>query len=154
MNPPKNILLATDFSDASDVAMTFALELARPLDATVHLVHVYTVLNDRNSASYSKVELEQRSQQRLQALASTCSGSTRVGSVLTRFGDPGPTILITAEQLAVDMIVLGTHGRRGVEHFLLGSVAEQVVKQAKCPVLIAKPRTYPAHKVSESAAPV
>ncbi|MDB4991196.1 MAG: hypothetical protein JWN04_6374 [Myxococcaceae bacterium] len=137
----KNILLATDFSDASDVALATAFELARALDATVHLLHVLALQDGTVAASLShedRAAREKRSEIKLQALARSCEGAGRVGRVITRFGDPARLVLLTAEELPADMIVLGTHSRRGVEHWLLGSVAETVVRQAKCPVLVAK----------------
>ena len=109
------ILVPTDFGQASDAAMAQARQLAAGLGATLHLVHV--------------VEDGQRPE-RLASLEAALGYET---AVLT--GPVATTIVEYAHSHAFDLIVMGTHGRSGVAHLLLGSVAEQVVRTAPCPVL-------------------
>ncbi|MDB4991191.1 MAG: hypothetical protein JWN04_6369 [Myxococcaceae bacterium] len=145
----KNILLATDFGDASDAAMSTAFELAQALDATVHVLHVFTLQDNTLDARMSAVgitELQKQLEAKVQALLGPGPGAGRLGRVLTHFGAPAPLVLRTAEELPADMIVLGSHGRQGIARLLLGSVAEAVVREAKCPVLVAKPKGLGAER--------
>lgn len=135
------ILLPTDFSDTARFALDHACELASRFDASVHLLHVVPdpamqtwaveampVVSDL--AERWKADAERRLEEvRLDGLQTV--RAVRIGHAFVE-------ILQYAVDNAIDMIVMGTHGRGPVEHLLLGSVAEKVVRKAPCPVLTVK----------------
>jgi nucleotide-binding universal stress UspA family protein len=133
--PVHDILLATDFSPASEPAARVARDYVRRLGARVHLVHVAT----------DDVALA-----RLDGLATTFAPAPTVTRVLSGAG-PARAIVAYAQEHAIGLIVVGTHGRTGVSRALLGSVAERVVRTAPCPVLTVSAATeVPAQDVEES----
>lgn len=136
----KNILVPTDFSSGSRLAVDYALELAGRLGASVHLVHV---LEDPSVAGlfteayvdFTLIRKERRcdARRRMNALL-TDLHSTRTTDEIAA-GPVAQTIAGIAADRAADFIVMGTHGRTGLAHVLVGSVAEQVIRIASCPVL-------------------
>ncbi len=143
MIAPRNILAATDFSPASDTAIQYARELARAFGATLHVVHVVNELVP-NAISPSYVPETGNTQRALLDAAreqlhtaATARDHTNVGLTehLLTSASPASAILECAKDNGIDLIIVGTHGRTGVAHFLLGSVAEKVVRSATCPVL-------------------
>jgi nucleotide-binding universal stress UspA family protein len=118
---PAQILVATDFSDGADAAFGVAVEYARAFRARLHLLHIF-------SADEIGVT---------QLLAETAAKAADVPvTVAGTAGDPADGILRYAADHGIDLIVVGTHGRTGVSRLLLGSVAERVVRGARCPVLV------------------
>jgi nucleotide-binding universal stress UspA family protein len=141
MNPPANVLVATDFSPPAEHALEYACTLASRLDATIHLVSVVGVpalgvpeLGGAMTTSVIDAMIDDN-QAALDRLADQCRARGKVGEVLLRTGDARDTICHTATELKVDLIVMGTHGRRGLSRALLGSVAEYVVRTSNVPVL-------------------
>ena len=141
MNPPANILVATDFSPPAEHALEYACTLASRLDATIHLVSVVGVpalgvpeLGVAMTTSVIDTMIDDN-QAALDRLADQCRARGKVGEVLLRTGDARDTICHAATELKVDLIVMGTHGRRGLSRALLGSVAEYVVRTSNVPVL-------------------
>lgn len=138
---PKNILVPTDLSEGAEAALDYACDLAAKLEATVHLVHVIAIpalgIPELGVAVTSTMidQLIAENQTAIEALADSHRGKAVIGEVLLRTGDPRDVIDQTADQLGIDLIVMGTHGRRGITRALLGSVAETVVRSAPCPVL-------------------
>jgi len=140
----KRILVPTDFSPTSDAALEFALPLAERLGASLHLLHVLDdpfVADGLSSEAYMteaptlRTAMLQDAQERLAHRASpTTPGVARIETEVL-FGHGAKTIAEYAAAREVDLIVMGTHGRTGVAHFLLGSVAERLVRTAPCPVL-------------------
>jgi nucleotide-binding universal stress UspA family protein len=131
----KNILVATDFEPASDAALTYGRELARTFGARLHLLHVAE--NDflRPSATdpyVLKTAVARRLNERLTSEDRTDRGARATVEISDR---PADTITRYAKHEQIDLIVMGTHGRTGVTHMLTGSVAENVVRTAPCPVL-------------------
>ncbi len=138
MNPPKEILVPMDFSETSRHALAYAQTIAKALGASVHVLHV---ILDPYSQAWS-VEVPEmnlggledawltHAQKRLDELTVDAPGD-RV--VMT--GQPFSEIIRYVEAHGIDLIVMGTHGLGGIEHMLLGSVAEKVVRKAPCPVL-------------------
>ena len=138
------IMVPTDFSAASDAALEYARSLAGQMGASIDLVHVFE--DPFTSGAFvgdgtimMPVDLRQALEQsardqlasRHAAHVSTLAGS----SSLLLIGSPARRIVEHAGDTGVDLIVMGTHGRTGLGHLLLGSVAERVVRTAKCPVL-------------------
>lgn len=138
---PKHILVPTDLSEGAEVALDYACELAAKLDATVNILHVIGVpalgVPELGVAVTSTVidQLISENQKAVDALADARRGRVKIGDVLLRTGDARDVIDETAKEFGIDLIVMGTHGRRGLRRALLGSVAETVVRSAPCPVL-------------------
>jgi nucleotide-binding universal stress UspA family protein len=119
------ILVPTDFSPLSTLALDHAIALASLCRASIHLFHV------RSLARHDVGSEEGR----LAALASRCQREAIVVTTQVCVGEPAAAIVQAATDRAVDLIVLGTHCRHGLAHLILGSVAEAVVRTAPCPVL-------------------
>jgi universal stress protein A len=145
MAPTVNrILVPTDFSETADKALAYAKDLAPKLGASLHLVHIYRdpyAVAAYAPEVYAPVpadvreraleEVRERLFERLDAdEEQRFSGSRGIVRGLI-----APQIVDYAANNDIDLIVMGTHGRRGVAHMLLGSVAEHVVRTAACPVL-------------------
>ena len=134
------ILLPTDFSDTAQHALDYARELAGRFGASVHLLHVVPdpMQNWATEAMPVVSDLAERwkadAERRLEEIR--LDGPQTVRAV--RIGHTFVEILQYAADNAIDMIVMGTHGRGPVQHLLLGSVAEKVVRKASCPVLTVK----------------
>ena len=136
----KQILVATDFSTGARLAADYALELARRLGASVHLLNV---VEDPSVAgmfteAYIDMELIRKERRcdarhRMNGLLGQLRGARITDEVAT--GRVAETIAGIAADRGVDFIVMGTHGRTGVAHVLVGSVAERVIRIAGCPVL-------------------
>jgi len=136
----RHILVPTDFSESSVRAIEHALMLATAFNAELTLVHVweirvYPYMEYVLSSTELMSSLEQAARSRLdEALLQLKQRVPRAKSVL-RAGVPWQEILDASKQLHPDLIVMGTHGRRGINHALLGSVAEKVVRLSEVPVL-------------------
>lgn len=138
---PTQILVPHDFSPHADHALAYATELAKRLDATVHVVHAIGIPTFGapelglafTAATIDKLVAD--SQAALDRITASHRNSARVGKVLVRTGDARDMILQVAEELGADLVVMGTHGRRGLSRALLGSVAETVVRTSPIPVL-------------------
>ncbi|MBA3538063.1 MAG: universal stress protein [Deltaproteobacteria bacterium] len=143
---PKNILVPTDLSEGAEHALDYACELAQKLGATVHFLNVISVpamgVPELGVALTGSVmdAVVKDNQVALDKLAATRRGLVTLGQTLLRVGDARDVINETAIELNIDLIVMGTHGRRGVSRFLMGSVAETVVRSAPCPVLTVRTR--------------
>jgi nucleotide-binding universal stress UspA family protein len=147
------ILVATDFSTGSDLALDYATTLAHQFGAAVHLLHV---VEDPFVAGAWTPELYIASISTVRAslideaaarLARLCPAFERHGLTVTSevmVGSPAPAIRDVAEARRCDLVVMGTHGRSGMAHLLLGSVAEKVIRQAPCPVLTVRAQAAPA----------
>lgn len=142
--PLRNVLVATDFSSASHTAMAYAISLARRYDATLYLAHVVHPDTLRRSDESSRADLDEawRNGQRL-TTDLLVSGELRgvKHKLLVEQGEIWEGLERAVEQHAVDMIVVGTHGRTGLAKVLLGSVAERIFRQASCPVLTVGPNS-------------
>jgi nucleotide-binding universal stress UspA family protein len=145
MAPTVNrILVPTDFSETADVALAYAKDLAAKLGASLHLVHVFSdpyAVAAGAPEVYAPVPADVREraveevrERLLDRLDATEEQRFRGSRGVVR-GLIAPQIADYADSQDIDLIVMGTHGRRGVAHLLLGSVAEHVVRIARCPVL-------------------
>ena len=148
---PKNILVPTDLSVGAEEALDYACELARQFGATVHLLNVISIpalgVPELGVAMASTVidSIIKDNEQALHALAAKKCLQASIGQILLRTGDARDVINNAAKELHADLIVMGTHGRRGVSRALLGSVTETVVRTAPCPVLTVRPHTTEPH---------
>jgi nucleotide-binding universal stress UspA family protein len=144
---PKNILVPTDMSDGAEEALDFACELAQTFGATVHLLNVIGIptlgVPELGVALTSTMidSMVRDNGAALEEVAARKRGSVPIGQVLLRTGDARDMICQAAKEVGADLIVMGTHGRRGVTRALLGSVTESVVRMAPCPVLTVRPHT-------------
>jgi universal stress protein A len=137
----KKILVATDFSTASGNVIDYARLLSQRFGASLHVLHVIEdplVAGGGTEVYVSALlalreELGREAQKRLAELEAVLPGIPVTIELLE--GQPAQVIAKTAANREVDLIVMGTHGRSGVAHLLLGSVAERVVRIAPCPVL-------------------
>jgi nucleotide-binding universal stress UspA family protein len=139
MLPIKTILHPTDFSERSDAAYRLAGALARDYDARLVIVHVA----EPPVAIYGPDLILPPTESYEQPLRAKLQELTRRDPTIRveeRFveGDPAKEILRVAKETQCDLIVMGTHGRTGLGRLLMGSVAEQVVRKARCPVLTVK----------------
>jgi nucleotide-binding universal stress UspA family protein len=146
----KNILVATDFGAASDAALRYGRELARRFGATLHVLHVTENLSISSIGADGFVamapqqlqhEIEDTARVRLmEALTDSDRSGPVTRPVVITASSPAPVIIDYAKRHDIDVIVTGTHGRGALAHFLMGSVAERVVRMAPCPVLTVRDR--------------
>jgi nucleotide-binding universal stress UspA family protein len=147
--PFARVLCPIDFSPSSQHAVDLAAELVQRGSAGVTLLHVIEVppVNTHGQQTIDFLrELDRSSTEHLASWATQLEG-TLPGRVarLSRVGRPGAEILKALdEDPTFDLVVVGSHGRTGLERMLLGSVAEKIVRHARCPVLVARPRAQPA----------
>lgn len=139
MPPFKHLLVPVDFDDAMAPAIDFALSLARWSDARVLLLHVFDLAPFVAGSPFAPAAdpgpvLDTRERE-MAALRERLKASWPKLDALVREGTPAETIVDVASTQGADLIVIGTHGRRGLSHALLGSVAEKVVRLSPVPVL-------------------
>ena len=142
----KRICCPIDFSDASRAAMEVAADLARRSGADLVLLHAYPIpgytFPDGSVVASPKMmqDLADQAERHLQEWRG--DAAKIAGSPVTTqkaIGEPAAEIVAFARSAGVDLVVVGTHGRTGIEHALMGSVAERVVRRAHCPVLTVRP---------------
>jgi nucleotide-binding universal stress UspA family protein len=145
----KRILFATDFSEGSSHALPYALDIAKQYGAKLFLLHViYDVAKSagwyvpqvsideiyRDMEKSARIELEK-------SYSDDMRGMKDVERVVLK-GIPYEEITKFASDNIIDLVVLGTHGRKGIDRMLFGSTAEQVVRNAPCPVLSVRIPTH------------
>src|SRR5512143_2671907 len=146
MKPMRRILVATDFSACADAAADVAAPLARQLEVAVELMTVVDtswVTDASGEPAWHRQRIEEIRRHARQHLQKVAEGHfSGVGEIhLHVFAggldppNPPAEVVRAAESLGCDLIVLGTHGKKGFEHLLIGSVAEKVVRMAHIPVL-------------------
>ena len=148
----ENILVATDFSEPSDAALAYGRQLARAFGARLTVFHVAQNLAARGYGSEGFVFIEPDSQSQLEAAARERARSLlsdedcrelKAAAVVVTAISPAAAITEYARREQSDLIIVGTHGRSGVAHLAMGSVAERVVRTAPCPVLTVR---HPEHE--------
>lgn len=139
-----NIVVATDFSETSEDALVYGRELARTFHATLHVLHVagnvmaaaIGVEGFTTDFAALQRDLEEAARKQLDGLISDEDKRTlTVKTVLLTSDSPARSIVAYANDVHADLLVVGTHGWGAMAHFLMGSVAERVVRTASCPVL-------------------
>jgi len=146
----RRILLATDFSPNAREATKYACALATKFDAELHLLYVFEEFTGSTYAigvpfppPHSRIE--EHKQQVAESLIELIDVDWRARHAIvraTREGHPFVEIIRYAKGHAIDLIVMGTHGRTGIPHLLMGSVAENVVRKSSCPVLTVRPSDH------------
>jgi nucleotide-binding universal stress UspA family protein len=141
MKPFARILVPTDLSVGADAAAEVAAELARQLKASVDVVTVVdtsafaTIYGDAVYRSQRIAEIHGQAHNDAQRFADRHFSGIESVNVHVRDGNTFLELLQAAQELRCDMIVMGTHGRTGLAHLLIGSVAEKVVRKSPIPVL-------------------
>jgi nucleotide-binding universal stress UspA family protein len=160
--PITRILVPVDFSSHSDRAFRYALRLASRFGASVELIHV--VDNPIASGTWTAEEvyvpdllemldrLLREAERRLATLKFAAAGDGVSVETRVLTGQPAHTIVEHAETGGFDLVVMGTHGRTGVSHLFVGSVAERVVRRAPCPVLTVRDTTRRVEEGEPAAA--
>lgn len=142
----KTILVPHDFSSSANHACAVARDEAKTHGAKVILVHVidlpYQMVPESAMVSGESIEpvsmkdfAGKAAEKHLDDIAARLAKDGVTPQKYIRFGKPHDEIVKLAEELKIDLIVMGTHGRTGLAHLLVGSVAERVVRTSKCPVL-------------------
>jgi nucleotide-binding universal stress UspA family protein len=138
--PRKSVLVPLDFSDCSRAALATARNVVSDL-ANLYVLHVLPIMEVTDpGVIWETIDDESRHEH---AEAAVLQEVQREGfderiHVTVRFGDPGHEIVAYADEIEAGLIVVSSHGRTGIRHLLLGSVAERVVRLAHCPVLVLK----------------
>jgi nucleotide-binding universal stress UspA family protein len=136
----QRILVPYDFGEPAEAALAYALALVEKLGARVTLLHVYEV----PTYGYAEMmavavefaaEIQRRAVESLEKIARQARRPSVELDTKVERGHAWMTIVDAAEQLPADLIVMGTHGRKGMPRLFLGSVAEKVVRSGPCPVL-------------------
>jgi nucleotide-binding universal stress UspA family protein len=131
----RNILVATDFGTASETALIYSRALAHVFGARLHLLHVMENCFMR-AVVCDPHALEARARQHLvERLTDEDRHTLQATAALEVSETPAQAIVEYASEMNIDLIVMGTHGRAAIDHVLVGSVAERVIRTAPCPVL-------------------
>ncbi|MGB6067693.1 MAG: universal stress protein [Desulfomonilaceae bacterium] len=136
---PKKILFCTDFSENSRPAWELAIDYAKAFGARLLIIHVidFPGYVDWAEKLHEVLEATERSaHERLQMMANECAHLVKDVKTYCRSGITPKVIISLAQEESVDLIVCGTHGRTGVKHLVMGSVARSVLKTAHRPMLI------------------
>ncbi|OEU51112.1 MAG: hypothetical protein BA872_09125 [Desulfobacterales bacterium C00003060] len=142
MKPFKNIVFPVDFSDCSEKVFPFALEMAQKFDAKLHLLYVVkdisyltTIEVPRDLLMKTVDEIARAGENKMQVFCDKhLKGFSNLDTKVV-VGDPAEEIVKFTDEKGIDLIVMGTHGRKGLDRTLMGSVADQVIKNASVPVL-------------------
>jgi len=137
---PRRILVATDFSAGSDEALTQAFTLAKQSHAELELVYVLEAavdvfLSGLTAFDSEQVEIHARIEKELANRAARAREQGIACRTLALEGTPSAEVTRRARDIGAELVVVGTHGRTGLPHILLGSVAEKIVRRSTCPVL-------------------
>jgi nucleotide-binding universal stress UspA family protein len=135
----QKLVCAVDFFPASEAALLYATSLARNYDAELHVLHVIPPVSsvfasDKHTGELVK-KADEDSQFRLEAVAKTAEASGVRTTFEIRFGEVDQEIINGIDEQGADLIVAGTHGRRGFQHWLMGSVCERLLRKVSIPIL-------------------
>ena len=148
--PFRSILVPVDFDESSKVALDLAKELVAIGDGSLHLLHVVAIVLAPGESASFVVTREEEVRAALEKIAKEQLGGVK-HQVHISTGDTARGIVDAARGLHADLIVMPTHGRRGLPRFFLGSVAERVVRDAPCPVLTVRPSAVDGEKQNSVA---
>ena len=139
----QGVLVPVDFSKESLLAAKFAASMAEEYKTTLHVVHIVEPIHPsvRNYVpdfeAFQKQMMDRATEDLQSAVPQSIKDRIKVEEHL-EIGHPHHTIVDKAKELGVDVIVIATHGRTGLGHVLLGSVAEKVIRHAPCPVFVVR----------------
>lgn len=138
----KTVLCPTDFSDASYHALEYGLRFAQNADGLLIIAHVIHVpagdLLTGESFTLNFKEAQEHVDERLHEVHASRLQSYPKCDLVPVIGDPAEEITALAKSRAADLIIMSTHGRSGLSHLVMGSVAEQILRHAPCPVFIVR----------------
>ena len=136
------ILCPVDFSDASKKAIRYAMEFAGNMGASVSLLNVVEPRPMAVDVSLNYVpfeaDLEKAAKEDLEVILKDFHGAGLKAEYGVVIGNPADSILENIEMFNVNLVIMGSHGKKGLSRLIMGSVAETVVRKANCPVLIVK----------------
>lgn len=135
-----HIVVGYDSTEQSELALTEALALAQVQEGVVHII---SVIENRSKFADAEARLAELEKQVKDASGGYDEAKYRL-FLHTRIGNPAKEIIGLADEADADLIVVGTHGRKGVPRLVLGSVAEKIMRNAHCPVLIMRPTEHRA----------
>jgi len=145
-----SVLVATDFGETSTSALEYGRNLARTFGATLHVLHVAVRVAPMSAAEFDPTNMADlqaditadANRQLNLLLTDNDRRQLQAKAMVLESTSPATAIVDYAKETHVDIIVVGTHGRAGVSHLLMGSVAEHVVRNAPCPVLVVRPNEH------------
>ncbi len=144
MKQVENIVVPVDFSEKYQKLVDYAVYMANSLFAKLHFLYVAEALSGNAMLGMPisvefRLQYEANARERMDRLVDDLEGHTpgSTGQIIT--GEPVQEIVKFAESIPADLIIISTHGSKGLESILLGSVARRVVKHAHCPVLVMNP---------------
>jgi len=139
----KHLVVPTDFGEPAQAALNFAIDLAKTYESKLTLLHVYGVptVYYPDSVAWPLEELARAAQTSLDTAVAQVRERHKNTQGHVEVGDPREAILKYAKESDADLLVIGTHGRTGLAHLVLGSVAEWLVRMAPLPVLSVSTRT-------------
>lgn len=141
---PVQVVVAYDFSPSAEQALARAVEVA--IRAPQHVLHIVHALAE--TARHITYEEADRARELIvEHVTAAFEGRAAPGAITfyvhTVIGKPAEEILELAREVGADLIFVGSHGKTGVERFMLGSISERIVREARCPVMVARPKSYP-----------
>ena len=155
-NRVERLLLPTDFSDTAAFAMDYACELTSAFGAVLHVIHVVENTNPTGGWTAGKryttpppsltAGIEHEVRNELQSIIDKRTPPVQKSVLVVKTGSPLVEIVRYAAEQHVDLIVMGTHGHGPIAHMLLGSVADNVIRRAPCPVLTVRHPGHPERK--------
>lgn len=154
----QHILLATDYSSCAQEALKQAVDLAKALKAKITLLNVFETFfptpplpsaADAPGVYQWLENVKNEERRKLRVAAETAEREGVEVAVLFKEGNPSVEIVRCAQEIKADLIVLGTRGRKGLSHVLLGSVAERVARHGPCPVLIVREKSEQKHSKND-----
>jgi nucleotide-binding universal stress UspA family protein len=142
---PVQVVVAYDFSPSAEEALMRAVDVAAR--APQHVLHVVSALDPsvygRHVTAAAAESIDRQVSERVAASFAGRETEHEVQFfVHARIGHPVDEILAVARDVGADLLFIGSHGKTGVERFLLGSVSERVVREARCPVMVVRPKGY------------
>lgn len=147
---PVQVVVAYDFTPAAEEALLRAVEVATR--APQHVLHIVAAIDARNGlaimpATVIDYDYADKIQKTITTRVTAAFEGRKTASevqffVHARIGKPADEILGLAKDVGADLVFVGSHGKTGLDRFVLGSVSERIVREAKCPVMVARPKTY------------
>ena len=139
----KKILAPIDFSEYSMEALRGAMELVKDLDGELHIVHVvaphFALFDKMREQARETLMVEEAEEELARIRRGDCGNSAKVFTQVM-VGPPVPKLVEYAKEQQIDLILLATHGRTGIEHLMIGSVAKKLARYAPCSVLVFRRR--------------